>query len=174
MGVSSVTGSVLRRVYYDAPNFWRADAAGITSVTSQKRDPVSDPNEGVRVSDNPRHAELVSSHVKGQPGQHAPLIDLDFQAHLYPSRTPGHSHLWLDRPISWRKYKRLLRALYRAGVIERGFYVMSVKRGASFLRVPLKSGYSTRQCVVVARPDLGDPPPSPRRQTLLEDEPTWG
>lgn len=144
--------SVLRRIYYDAPNFWKADAAGLSS--SDVGTAEADPNEGMRPSNNPRMAQLVSSEVKGQPGMHAPVIDLDFPAHLYPSRTPGHFHLWLDKPMTWREYKALLKALYKAGVIERGFYVMSVKRGKSFLRVPVVPG--KRFYYGTTRPDLGE------------------
>jgi hypothetical protein len=78
--------------------------------------------------------------VDGRPGPgekfHYPLFDLDYGAVLHDSRTPGHYHLYLDRPIKWRAFKRVLRAMRKAGLIEDGFYKMTKKRGQAFLRVP--------------------------------------
>ena len=81
-----------------------------------------------------KNANLISSRLDN--GNHVPTLDLDVPHYFVPSSTPGHSHLYIDVPMSWRKYKRLLRALYRAGIIERGFYKFSVRRGASFVRKP--------------------------------------
>lgn len=79
-------------------------------------------------------ANLVSSKLAN--GLHVPTLDLDVPHHFEPSSTPGHSHLYIDVPMSWRKYKRLLRALCRAGIIEKGFCKFSILRGASFVRKP--------------------------------------
>ncbi len=65
-----------------------------------------------------------------------PTLDIDHPALLEPSSTPGHYHLFLDVPMSWRAYRRLLRALYRGGVIGRNAYWRSLDRGASFVRPP--------------------------------------
>lgn len=69
---------------------------------------------------------------------HLPALDIDFAAQLLPSSTAGHFHLYLDgmQPLTWRQYKRLLRALARAGVIERGYYKHAVKRRMTLLRLP--------------------------------------
>lgn len=77
-------------------------------------------------------ANLVGSKLAD--GRHAPALDLDVPAKLIPSRTEGHSHLYIDVPMSWRQYRRLLKALAKAGVIEPGYYQASVKKGGSFLR----------------------------------------
>lgn len=79
-------------------------------------------------------ANLVSSRLPN--GMHAPVIDLDGPHNLVPSSTQGHSHLYLDTPMTWRRYKLLLRALWKAGVIEEGFYRNSVRRGFSSVRPP--------------------------------------
>lgn len=47
-----------------------------------------------------------------------------------------HHHLYLEHALTWKQYKRLLRALWRAGLIEEGFCRLSIKRQASFLRLP--------------------------------------
>ncbi len=84
-------------------------------------------------------ATLVSSHVQ-DTRLHAPVLDIDFEARLVPSSTPGHYHLFLDKAMSWGKYCRLMKALYKAGVIEKGFYKMSAVRGASFVRTKPTKG----------------------------------
>lgn len=80
-------------------------------------------------------ATLVSSLTK--KGTHRPVLDIDFEASLVPSSTPGHYHLYLDGiELSWRQYRRLLKALAKAGVIQRGYYCWSVRRGQSTVRLP--------------------------------------
>jgi hypothetical protein len=81
-----------------------------------------------------KRANLISSELGD--GKHAPCIDLDVPHQVVPSTTPGHGHLYIDVPMSWRRYKRLLRALYKAGVIEKGYYTASVDRKASYVRKP--------------------------------------
>lgn len=87
-------------------------------------------------------ANLVSSRMPF-PGNrtrndqwHMPVIDLDFECHLEPSTTPGHSHLYVNRTVTWRQYKRLLRAMHEVGMIETGFLRLSIHRGATFVRRP--------------------------------------
>lgn len=88
-------------------------------------------------------ANLIGSLMEAEPPDrpdwetmHLPVIDIDYQAHLVPSRTPGHYHLYLERPISWGKYKNVLRALADAGLIERGYCEASISAKQSFARVP--------------------------------------
>jgi hypothetical protein len=52
---------------------------------------------------------------------HAPVLDLDFPCILMPSRTEGHFHLYMEKEITWEAYTSLLRALYRAGLIQKGW-----------------------------------------------------
>jgi hypothetical protein len=63
-----------------------------------------------------------------------PALDIDFHAELIPSSTPDHFHLYLNKPMTWRKYKFLLWALYKTGIIESGFYQASLARGRTQLR----------------------------------------
>ena len=79
-------------------------------------------------------AEVISSEINN--GLHAPVLDLDMDAFLVPSSTPGHSHLYIDKAMTWRKYKRLLRALARAGVIEKGYAKASIRRKHTAVRCP--------------------------------------
>lgn len=81
------------------------------------------------------NATLISSEEIGT-NMHLPAIDLDYSCNLIPSATPDHFHLYLNKPVTWWRYKQLLHAMYRAGLIQKGFYRLSVRRRASFLRHP--------------------------------------
>ena len=81
-----------------------------------------------------KEANLVSSLLPD--GRHAPVIDLDIPIRFVPSATPGHWHAYIERPMTWRQYRILLRAFYRAGLIERGFYWRGIQREATFVRLP--------------------------------------
>lgn len=67
---------------------------------------------------------------------HYPVLDLDFRAHLQPSSTPGHSHLYLDRPLTWTDYVLLLTVMQKVGLIEAGYVDVSLKRGHTSVRLP--------------------------------------
>ena len=51
------------------------------------------------------NATLVSSKID-VPGMdiHMPVLDFDVEAHLVPSSTPGHSHLYINHAVPWEKY----------------------------------------------------------------------
>lgn len=78
---------------------------------------------------------LISSRVAGTT-EHMPAIDVDVPVRVYPSSTEGHFHLYIDKPMSWRAYRRVLRALVRAGVVEKNYYNVSWNRKATHLRLP--------------------------------------
>lgn len=85
-------------------------------------------------------ANLISSRIAGQGHDsdemalHAPVLDIDFPAALIPSSTPGHFHLYLEKPIPWPAYENLLNALADANIIERGFANASISRHRTFVR----------------------------------------
>jgi hypothetical protein len=83
-------------------------------------------------------AEVVSSKVASSRWDdlHAPVLDIDFEAELVPSTTPGHYHLYLDKMITWRQYKRIIKALAKAGIIEKGYAEASIGRRHTAVRVP--------------------------------------
>ena len=82
--------------------------------------------------------DLISSRLKDFPGYHAPAIDFDFPASLVPSTTEDHYHLYISKPVTWRRYRKLLKALYRAGLIEQGFYRIARIRKQTLLFLPGK------------------------------------
>lgn len=69
-------------------------------------------------------------------GLHRPVLDIDFPAKLIPSTTPGHFHLYLDKPMSWGQYSRFLTALRHAGIIEPGYASASQEREYTSVRLP--------------------------------------
>lgn len=83
---------------------------------------------------DPSEANLISSRT--DDGRQMPIIDLDFDFHLEESSTPGHYHLYLDKPIPRRKFVALMLALWYSGVVEMGFAVWSLRRMGNFARLP--------------------------------------
>lgn len=71
-----------------------------------------------------------------QDGMHRPVIDVDHDCQLVPSSTPGHFHLYLDVPMTWEKYEKLLGALVDAGVVSHFYAKAASVRQQSFVRVP--------------------------------------
>jgi hypothetical protein len=105
---------------------------------TRKKENSWDPYEDV--SSEPRcsavEASIMTSELLHSPGLHAPVLDIDLPAALVPSSTPGHYHLVIERAMTWRTYKRLLRAMTRAGLLEKGFTKMAIRRGYTSVRVP--------------------------------------
>lgn len=67
---------------------------------------------------------------------HKVVIDLDHDAKLIPSSTPGHHHLFIDRPMRWDQYVRLLCVLAEVGIVEPGYVSACIKRGHTSVRLP--------------------------------------
>ena len=70
---------------------------------------------------------------QGKDGYHYQCIDIDIPIRVVPSSTPGHSHLYVDEPITWDTYKNLLEALAEAGIVEEGYLNASVDTGVALL-----------------------------------------
>lgn len=96
--------------------------AGYSSVEEAERCSAADANV---ITSEIQHSDL-----------HAPVLDMDIPCALVPSSTPGHFHLYIEKPMTWRTYRRLLKALGRAGVLEDGFVKASLDRGYTSVRVP--------------------------------------
>lgn len=80
------------------------------------------------------NGDLIGSRTSKY--KHRPIIDLDFGHHYTTSTTEGHAHLYLDTEIGHVRWVFLMIALYSAGVIERGFFWWSLRRGQNFARRP--------------------------------------
>jgi hypothetical protein len=70
------------------------------------------------------------------PGLHKVVLDIDHEAALVPSSTPGHYHLLIEKYLTWDAYKEVLEVLGKHGVIEKGYAQASIARGASWIRTP--------------------------------------
>lgn len=83
-------------------------------------------------TDNPREARCrIEPDV-----MHAPVLDIDYPVFVIPSSTAGHYHLYLEKPVRWDAYEKLLEALAECGLIEGGYAHASIARGATYVRVP--------------------------------------
>lgn len=67
---------------------------------------------------------------------HMPVIDLDIECHLVPSSTPGHSHLYINKPMTKTELWALLEQMARIGLVEEGYVSASKRRGFSAVRHP--------------------------------------
>ena len=67
---------------------------------------------------------------------HMPMFDIDYSAELIPSSTKGHFHLYLNRPVTWFRYRMVLRAMWKAGLIEKGVYLGALHYKEVYLRKP--------------------------------------
>jgi hypothetical protein len=82
-------------------------------------------------------ATLVVSMLEDDPNMHMPALDLDgMEVFVVPSSTPGNYHLYINRPMTWQQYKRLMKVMVDVGLVQRGYYDASVRRGYSALRTP--------------------------------------
>ena len=81
-------------------------------------------------------ASIITSATTGEDGDHRPILDIDFPVHVEPSSTPGHFHLYLDKPMPWGKYVRLLNALADCGIVEHGYVSASKDRRYTAVRLP--------------------------------------
>lgn len=77
--------------------------------------------------------------VLGMPRReslHVIAIDLDHEAALIPSSTPGHHHLVIDHKLCWSDYLKVLTVLAEVGVIQDRYLAASKARRETFLRLP--------------------------------------
>lgn len=63
-------------------------------------------------------------------------IPLRVAPEVVASKTPGHFHLYFERPVTWATYSRLLRELARARVIDRYWAGTTLRMGTALLRNP--------------------------------------
>lgn len=77
---------------------------------------------------------------------HRPVLDLDFPAHVVPSSTPGHGHLYLDKVLKWSDYVKVLEVLGEVGILEPGYVSASIAREFTSVRLPwVKKPAATEQ-----------------------------
>ena len=113
--------------------FYNVDFANMTS-----EDTILESDNGCRTEVPAEEANCISSVFSEGDNMrfHRPAIDLDMEAHLVPSRTPGHYHLYLDNTMYHEDYVALIEALVIAGIVNKGVIARLEKDGATFLRLP--------------------------------------
>lgn len=87
-------------------------------------------------SDDLNKVNGIGSRLKNSPELHVPIFDIDVPATLIPSSTEGHSHLYIDVPMTWRTYRRLLKECGRAGIVDKKFVKVSIREKMGLLRAP--------------------------------------
>ena len=81
------------------------------------------------------HVHLPKEHRSDR--YHRPVLDIDFEARLLPSSTPGHSHLYLDGiTVPHDLYMYLLDVLAQCGIIQPKYAEYSRERGYTAVRKP--------------------------------------
>jgi hypothetical protein len=83
-------------------------------------------------------ANAISSEIRqgNNVGEHLIVLDIDHDACLVPSSTPGHWHLIINKALPWNQYEKFLKGMAKFGVIEDGYAGASIQRQATWLRVP--------------------------------------
>ena len=147
------------RGYYRCPGMDEQTAGG--SATADKHPHL------FRFPTTKDDANLISSECKD--GFHRPVIDfdhpiemvpaLDFPVQYVASTTPGHGHLYIDTPMTWESYEKLLKDLEYRGLLEPGYVSASIDRGATFVRPAwVKKPEAAPPCPLETLPQS---PPSP-------------
>lgn len=65
-------------------------------------------------------------------GMHAPILDIDFPHTYVPSKTEGHGHLYVHKPVSHRQLGMLVSLLNRMGLMGDGNVHQFEARGQLF------------------------------------------
>ena len=94
-----------------------------------------DDDEVVDFRGDAADANVTTSKILGKD-THKLVLDLDLPAALLPSSTRGHFHLYIDHEMTWKQYRKVLRALAGAGIIESGYLGASEQRGYTSVRLP--------------------------------------
>jgi hypothetical protein len=85
-------------------------------------------------------ANMVSSVAWDDPvtGQrlHYPCLDLDFDAVLLESSTPGHHHLYLKKLLSEEAYTEVVTVLAKHGILQEGIRRQITEKKETTLRLP--------------------------------------
>jgi hypothetical protein len=115
------------------------DGNATTDTAIYEADPNTNPDHYFfEDSDQFVFPNLVTSIAADQNHQnnsmHLPVIDIDVPCELIPSSDPNHYHLYIHKPVNWIDYKRILNSLTTAGIVQKGYYNASIRRGFSSVR----------------------------------------
>lgn len=99
---------------------------------SEAVDDISKWPSPVEPEPNSNKANLVGSLCAD--GSHMPALDIDLPCELIPSTTKGHFHLYIDKPMSFMVYKKLVQAFIDAGIVEPNIMKYMELNGMTTLR----------------------------------------
>ena len=124
--INPFPGQVIRDVNFGDPSWYEENVGEYRPV-------VGSPDHGTVVT-----SEIAIPQEGWRPltGVHKPVLDIDLPVVVLPSSTEGHSHLFIDKGMSWSQYVKLLDVLVDVGIIEEGFRNASVARGHTAVRLP--------------------------------------
>lgn len=136
-------GQVLELVdFHDKGDYEAEDQINVTDENGVETS-IPNPAAGRKRVETLAEANVVTSLIKGTDvpgdkysGLHNPVIDIDVPVHLVPSSTPGHGHLYVEKPMPWSDLKKLLEVMVEVGLVEPGYLGASDKRGHTCVRLP--------------------------------------
>ncbi|TCC19928.1 hypothetical protein [Kribbella sindirgiensis] len=85
-------------------------------------------------------ANVIASTLLGTSGEptgyHTVALDIDHPVRAIASSTPGNYHLYIDLPLVWEDYVKVIEVLAEVGLIQDGYAQASIARGHTDLRLP--------------------------------------
>jgi hypothetical protein len=114
-------------------NFCKRQVCGVAELNGSSDDPAQP--EAVLEPAPLSESNLVCSDRKDD-GLHIPVLDVDMPAMLLKSSTFGHYHLYIDKPMTWENYCKLLDVLAEVGILEPGYVSVAKKRKRTQVRTP--------------------------------------
>ena len=123
---------------------WNSDSSDPTPQTEAECVLVDSLDQANVVSSRQRKSSFTFN-TDAEPGEeiftdkgqlHTPVLDMDIPATLVPSSTPGKNHLYLNAPMTWDQYCKLLDVLAEVGILEPGYVSASKARGFTAVRLP--------------------------------------
>lgn len=87
---------------------------------------------------NSSTANLVTSTIGTDPktSLHYPVIDIDVPINIVPASRIGHSHLYINHPVTQEGLMEILHVLAKHGIVEEGYAGACEARGYSAVRLP--------------------------------------
>lgn len=99
---------------------------------------VTSPEHRNNLKDNSDDCTLVISATGSdlENCKHYPVIDLDVPCNLVPASRLGHTHLYINHPVSQSGMFEILEVLAKHGIVEDGYVAGSKRRGFASVRLP--------------------------------------
>jgi hypothetical protein len=78
---------------------------------------------------------LITSKMHGSD-LHLPCIDIDLPIEAIPSKTAGHYHLYIEKPLTYEQYDKLLSVMAEVGIVEEGYWKAFQAQKMTLVRLP--------------------------------------